>query len=289
MRQFFTFLLPRKVLQTLFLVLFFPTPVFAAMSVSISNVPSSVDQEQDFSVDVLFSCSSCTSDSYIRGVFYPSGTSYFGYTQNNQGNWVNASGSDCNQYFKLASSDIVEGSWSGKLRFKLDTTHSYYSGPGEYLFKVGRYPAGCGSATWSTETTIAAIGPTVTPTPTPTPVPTATPTPTKTPTPTPTKTPTPTPTKTPTPTPTKTPTPTPTKTPTPTPTTIVEPSSEPTAIVLGAQEEKGGEESSGSTSPPIKPLIISILFVALGLAILSLLLLWKKLPQFHSADDILDK
>lgn len=231
-----------------------PFSVFAAMSVSVANVPTSVDQASELTVDVSFSCSNCTSDSYFRSVFYPGGTSYFGYTQNNQGDWINASGSSCTQYFKVASTDLVESSWSGKLKVKLDTASSYYSGPGEYLFKVGRYSAGCGSATWSTETTIAVTGPTPTPTSTPTP----TPTPTKTPTPTPTKTPTP--------------SPTPMKIPTPTPSSTIEPSIEPTAIILGAAEEKG-------EGLPFKPLIISFLLVAMGLAILSLLLLWKKLPD----------
>jgi hypothetical protein len=67
---------------------------------------------------------------------------------------------------------------------KPDTASSYYNGPGEYLFKVGRYTPSCSSASvWSAEETIAITGPTPTPTssPTNTPIPTAIPTSTPTP------------------------------------------------------------------------------------------------------------
>ena len=154
------------------------------MSLSVGNLPSSVDQSQEFQVDVNFSCPNC-SDSYLRGVFYPSGTSYFGYTQDNSGNWSNASGSNCTSFFKIAQTDLNQfGSWSGQLKFKLDTQSSYYNGPGEYLFKVGRYTSSCSSPLWSSEVTIAVTGPTptATPTPTSTPVTTSTPTPTSKPT-----------------------------------------------------------------------------------------------------------
>lgn len=164
------------------------------MSLFISGVPSSIDQSQEFQVNVDFSCPGCTSDSYLRGAFYPSGTSYFGYTQDNNGNWSNAAGGNCTAYFKIAQTDLSkDGTWSGKLTVKPDKDSSYYTGPGEYLFKVGRYPSSCSSPLWSTETTIAITGPSSTPTPAPTntPVPTSTPVPTNTPTPKPTLTPTP--------------------------------------------------------------------------------------------------
>lgn len=161
------------------------------MTLSVSNVPATVDQSQEFQADVGFACPSCTSDSYLRGVFYPSGTSYFGYTEDNSGNWSNAPGGSCTTFFKISQTDFdKQGSWSGKLNFKPDAQSAYYNGPGEYLFKVGRYTSSCSSPLWSTETTIAITGPTPTPTPAPTdtPVPTAKPTPTNTPIPKPTAT-----------------------------------------------------------------------------------------------------
>lgn len=175
------------------------------MSLSIGDTPSTIDQSQEFQVDIDFSCPNCTSDSYLRGVFYPSGSSYFGFTQDNNGNWTNATGGNCTAYFKITQLDLnQEGTWSGKLKVKPDIENSYYIGPGEYLFKVGRYTSSCGSPLWSVEKTIAVSGPT------PTPVPTLTPTDTPTPKPTPTNTPTPTPK------PTLSPTPKPTQKPTPT-------------------------------------------------------------------------
>jgi hypothetical protein len=172
---------------------------FASTQVSVSDIPLTVDQSNDFEVSISFACSSCTSDSYLRGVFYPNGSSYFGYTRDNSGNWNNAAGGNCTSYYKILLSDLSrEGTWSGKLKVKPDIENAFYNGPGEYLFKVGRYTPSCGSPTWSSESTISILGPTSTPTsaPTSTPMPTSTPTnsPTPTRTPTPTLKPSPSPT-----------------------------------------------------------------------------------------------
>lgn len=168
----------------------------AATSVGLGSIPDSVDQSQDFSLDVSLLCTGCTSDSYLRAVFYGGGTSYFGFTQDNNGNWVNAPGGSCTQYYKVASGDLLGGSWSGRLRVKPDKDNAFFNGPGDYLFKIGRYTGSCSSPVWSGETTVTITGPTATPTPgdTPTPTPTPRPTPTPTPTlpPTPTNTPVPT-------------------------------------------------------------------------------------------------
>ena len=155
---------------------FFPLfSIIAATTISFSNAPKTIDQLQEFEIDVSLLCSGCTSDSYLRGVFYPSGTSYFGYTQNNSGTWINAPGGSCTEYFKIASTDLKDGSWSGRLKLKPDIPSPYYNSPGDYLFKVSRYTNSCGT-TWSTETTITITGPTNTPTLTPTNAPTYTPT-----------------------------------------------------------------------------------------------------------------
>lgn len=240
---------------------FFVRTASASMSLSVTNTPSSVDQSQEFSADVSFLCGSCTSDSFLRGVFYPSGTSYFGFTKDNGGNWINAPGGSCTQYFKIAADDIKEGSWSAALQFKVDSESSYYQGPGDYLFKVGRYTSSCSSPTWSTETTITVTGPTATPTPAPTNTPVPSPTPTKTPSPTPAST--------------KTPTPTvkPSATATSMPPLIAS-----VSAVLGATDspEIASVEADTKTKPSVKPLIISLLFVGIGCGILSLVFVWKK-------------
>ncbi len=172
------------------LFLITPKTVFATttQSLSFSNIPLTIDQAQEFDISISFSCPNC-GDSYLRTVFYPSGTSYFGYTQDNNGNWSNASGGSCTTYFKITQADLSkDGTWSGKLKAKPDKDSPYYNGPGEYLFKVGRYPPSCSSPLWSAETTIAITGPTPTPTPASTQNQTPTPTSPPTPAPTPTKT-----------------------------------------------------------------------------------------------------
>lgn len=169
---------------------FVPSVSGASQSLTLSDAPALLDQNTNTEITVALSCPGCSTDSYLRGVFYASGTSYFGYTQANDGSWTNAPGSSCSLYYKVPQSDLSkEGTWSGVLNVKPDTTSSYYVGPGEYLFKVGRYTPSCSSASvWSQEVTIALTGPTQTPTPYPTAVPTPepsyTPVPTYTPTPT---------------------------------------------------------------------------------------------------------
>ncbi|MBI2621301.1 MAG: hypothetical protein HYW63_01475 [Candidatus Levybacteria bacterium] len=165
---------------SLFLFASYITPSFA-VSLSVDSFPSSIDQSEEAEVGVTLLCSGCK-DSYLRGVFYPTGTSYFGYTQHNAGTWSNAPASGCTTFFKVEQADFIEGSWSGTLKIKPDKDSSYYKGPSEYFFKVGRYTSSCGSATWSEDVIIAISGPTPTPIPINTPTPTKSPTPTKIPT-----------------------------------------------------------------------------------------------------------
>ena len=154
----------------LFIFFNFQVAYSATQSLSISGTPLTLDQSQEFEINVLLSCPSCSTDSYLRGVFYPSGTSYFGYTQDNFGNWSNAAGGSCTTYFKIAQSDLSkDGTWSGKLKFKPDKDNAYFNGPGEYLFKLGRYTPSCSSpSVWSSEATVAITGPSPTPTNSPT-------------------------------------------------------------------------------------------------------------------------
>jgi hypothetical protein len=115
--------------------------------------------------------------------------------------------------------------------------------------------------------------------PTPTQIPTPTPTsqPTSTPTPVATATPTPAPIKTPTPTLFKTPTPTSAKTPTPTVATASVSAQSSESAVLGIFNEPDASPASvPKTSRPMQPIIISLLFVGIGLALLSLVFIWQK-------------
>ncbi len=249
-------------------------PQAHAVTVSSTNAPSSIDESQEFEIDITLVCSGC-SDSFLRAVFYPSGTNYFGYTQANDGSWVNAPGGSCTQYFKVATGDLVEGSWSGKLKIKPDKESSAYAGPGDYLFKVGRYTGSCGSPTWSSETTMTITGPTLTPTPTHTQTPTPTPIPSA------TSTSTPVPTKS--PTPTKTPTPKPSLSASPTQEVPEASGQEDTALVLGQTTGEATPSSRGG----IRAFAISFTFVGLGFGLLSGIFIWKKkdaLKSLHPND-----
>lgn len=179
----------------IFVFLFILAKPVSALTISISNLPTAIDRNQETEVDLYFSCAGCGDFSYIRSVFYPSGTNYFGFTQNNGGSWVGTV-SDRSQYFIIAKTDLIDASWSGKIKVKPDSNDSAYIGPGEYLFKVGRYTsASDSSADWSNELAIKITGPTPAPTTSPTQVQSSAPDPTPAANPTPTKTPSPLPTK----------------------------------------------------------------------------------------------
>jgi hypothetical protein len=257
------------ILTLLIVELVFPSSIHA-MSISISNLPESIDKDQETEVEVFFNCSGC-GDSYMRGVFYPSGTNYFGFTQNNKGDWVGTE-ADRSLYFTIAKSDLVDASWSGKLKIKPDPADSAYNGPGEYLFKLGRYTSsGDSSADWSNELAIKITGP----------APTATPTKTPDPTNTPTSVPTTAPTKTPTPTPKKTPT----STPTPTPTSSS--SATPNESVLGNNTEFPDFKTPESTSAgkirnKLPLLAISLIVLGLGLVGFSIFSIIKNAKKSYT-------
>ena len=168
-------------------------------------------------------------------------------------------------YFNTASSDSAQ--------LISDTTvidqYAYSKSSGSGV-SFGRSPDGTGG--WTTfmspsPGSLNSTGDPCLPAATPTPAPTSTPTSTPAPTVTPTRTPTQTPTKTPTP----TVKPTATATPRPSLTASV-------SAVLGATDspEIASVEADTKTKPSVKPLVISLLFVGIGCAILSLVFVWKK-------------
>lgn len=245
----------------LFLLLLFITPQnVSAATITISNLPTEINHNQELEINLDFVCSGC-GDSYMRGVFYPNGTNYFGYTQNKSGSWVGTS-TDRSVYYLISKDDLIEASWSGKLKVKPDSEDSAFTGTGEYLFKIGRYTSSNdSSADWSNELALKIIGPT----PSPTFAPTQTPEPTK------TSTPVPTITSTPKPSPTKTPTPK------PSPTTTSEPEN------TDELEEVGDNENDQSVTNQISPQptgqvagatvtkkspIVAIIFILLGVCCL---------------------
>lgn len=184
---------------------------FAAISFTISNpvVTPEGEVEVEATISGLISSSCSTGGCYIQGRFQSS-EGYFGYTQNNSGEFVDYfgnSGSADEIKTKLFNFTPVGGAWNGRLRVKNNFQSSCYFGPGEYPLSFRRF-SGNSTTPTSVESNVLVINLTQTisdPTPNPSQTTSPTPSPTvfalKTPTPTPesTKAPTPNSTKLPTP------------------------------------------------------------------------------------------
>lgn len=167
-----------RLLRCALLLVFLTIPVFpaGAATVTFSPLPESLEIDKEFSLQVnLIDCTGC-GNSYLRGVFSQSGTNYFGQTQNNSDEWVGVE-SDKTRYFQILKEDLISGAWSGQIKFRPNSDSSFYTGPGTYIFKIGRYTSSSGSASWSaTASAQIVLSLPVTPTPTETPEPTPTPT-----------------------------------------------------------------------------------------------------------------
>lgn len=120
-------------------------------SFTISNIPSAIDSNQEFSVsaDLSFPNSPNTTY-YLKGVFKKQDkTNYFGITKVNN-SWIRNNKSYLEQLKITTNSN---GSWSGKLDLQPDILDSGYEGAGDYIFKVGKYSES-GSLTWSNESSV---------------------------------------------------------------------------------------------------------------------------------------
>jgi len=253
----------------------FAPHVLAARSMTISSDKTSLFGEEEMTITASVSGFTPGETIYIKGAFYQEGsTNYFGYTKNGD-SWIKNGDTSTSQR------SIVVDFWDGNLSVKSDFADSGYKGEGEYKVKVGFYYTTSGgnlsSVNWTSNNVTVSLNepdptPTSTPTPTPTPQPTATPTPT------------PAPTKSPTPTPTKILTPTPTPpakqdlAPPDMPIPTEKPEETPVATPMVLGESVGNDSSSPSANTPNnswKPLVISMLLVATGLAILSGFYTWK--------------
>lgn len=180
----------------LFTFLFSPLFSVDAVTVSVDGVPASVNENQEFTINVSISSASANTTNYLRTAFYSesSPTSYFGYTFNHLGEWYNGSPSPIDPHKFLQIEINSEKLWSGELKVKIDSSNKYFNGNGNYYFKVGRYTAsGTSVSDWSNSFPVNINAPTPTFTPIPTSALTPTPIETVTPTKKPTNTLTPTP------------------------------------------------------------------------------------------------
>ncbi len=159
---------------------------------TISNLL--ITEEDEIEVDASISgltSSSCSSDGcYLQGRLKKVGGSYyFGYLQNNSGEWVDYISSPDVDYIKskFFSFKPVSGSWLGKLKVKNNPQAAVYEGPSDYLVDFRRFSGNVASSSSGSNSLTVHLT-TSTPTPIPTPTATATPTVTLTSTTTPTAT-----------------------------------------------------------------------------------------------------
>lgn len=261
----------------LFMIVFFSfvlsvlVPKICAVSVMVEDLPSAVSVNP-FSVTVLVNGAN-SGLNYLRVDLFKDGTSnYFGETYNGS-DWY--TGSVGTSYFPI---DILssDATVSATVQAQIGAPSIMdYPGPGMYKLRIRRYTSSSNySYSEPYDVTIDV--------PTPSPSPTLTPTTTNTPTQIPASTKTPSPTQSnPVVTPTKTLTPTKISTPTP----IVIVSDEPNnftegttgGVVLGDSQDAPLVEkyASPSSNTRLKPLIISSLIVAIGLALLSGVVAWN--------------
>ncbi len=245
------------------------SPVFATRNFTIAANKSTLLGDEELAITASASGFTDGETIYIKGAFFQNGsTNYFGYTKSGD-SWVKNSASNTTQR------SIKIGEWDSAVVVKSDFDDSGFKGEGDYSFKIAFYYLTSGgnlsSINWSTNALTLNIN---APDPTPTPIPTPTNTPMPTPTPPvlPTSTPTP----------VKVSTPTPIKTATPTISIATTPESMESSIdaVLGVSsvnnEKTESSASSTKTALSIKPIIIILLLVGMGLALLSLVFLWQK-------------
>lgn len=265
-----------------FIGIFSPGFVEAAIQFTVDNaLVSGSELSVNASISGLIT-SSCSSEGkcYLQGTLRQPAKNYFGQTQNNVGTWVDYVSSPELEYIQSTffSFQPISGSWSGQVKMRFSTEDAEYKGPGDYELKLRRFSGNSKNFSGESNTLMVALTaalPTLTPTPTTNPTSTSTPNPTATPMP---PTATATPTKVPTPTMIKTPTPTltPTEQSITTPTATKDETPETTPMVLGETiESEPSSPSSFTQNNSWKPLVISLLLVATGLAILAVFYTWK--------------
>lgn len=166
-----------------FVAFFYPSSAFAA-TIEISNLPSSIEKDQEFEIPVNLTGAAANTINYLRAAFYheSSTTSYFGYTFNHEQSWYNGKPPPIDPHKFLQISINPEGSFSGMLRIRTDIESSHFNGEGAYFLKVGRYTAnGDTPSDWSNAVSLIIHAPSPTPSLAPTVKPTSAPAPTNTP------------------------------------------------------------------------------------------------------------
>ncbi len=146
-------------------------PLQVRANFDFSTSTQSISDTDELAADITIDLSSSAANKnyYLRAAFYKSGTTqYFGYTQNNNGDFYKGpyTGNNCANLYKITTDS--QWNWQGTVNAKVDPEDSAFKGTDNYLFKVGRYTESC-SLTWAdTEPVQLTITQTVLPTPSPT-------------------------------------------------------------------------------------------------------------------------
>jgi hypothetical protein len=146
----------------------FSSNAFAAFTVS--NIPSSINSDQEIEVNVELSLQGQANKKYyLEGALKKDdGQNYFGLTFNDS-EWVSYTASNFTT-LKPITTDSA-GSFIGNLKFKIDTSSSYYKGNGTYIFQLKRFTE-AGSSSWSDNSStmeVLDVQPSATPSPFPSP------------------------------------------------------------------------------------------------------------------------
>jgi hypothetical protein len=123
--------------------LFWRERVMAIIEFTITD-PVVVNDEIEVKVSLIgLTGSSCLENRcYLQGTLKAEGGArYFGYTQNNQGEWCAYQSSPEIEEIKsiFFSFEHEEGNWSGNLKVKNNPDDENYLGPGNYELKIRRY------------------------------------------------------------------------------------------------------------------------------------------------------
>lgn len=117
----------------------------------ISNIPSSINSAESFTIKVDLQGEKASSNYFLKGAFKKSGSSnYFGKTEVG-GTWIKNNENYAKQSPLTTDSS---GKWIGEIKILVDSEDTGFTGAGSYFFKVGRYDSNGSGPTWSNEVEI---------------------------------------------------------------------------------------------------------------------------------------
>ena len=148
------------------------TKTYAAISFSVSN-PQTDGEIVAFEVSISGLTSSSCGDGYcyLQAAFTnPNQPRYFGFTQDQNGQWYQYDGSPGKDNIKSTffSFQPQDGNWSGNLTIKVDAEDPDYDGPGNYNIKAWRYSGKSDNYSGDSDNTLSVQLTSSAPNPTPT-------------------------------------------------------------------------------------------------------------------------